>query len=347
MGVEGASRSTEPKLTYSATTIEEIFVELYGSIIGRSGSTAELKFRCPVCGKKSLSCNTVTGLCHCFKCGYGKGESPVKGKPSKQKTTPIDNELQSKLLTFSQAVSNIPPHYREYLKKRGVYNPEAYGIFIPTISLLMELRSNFTEEELEFSGLFYRFDGTLELTPALSPGRIAIPYYEGTKLIACKARRNPFFFNEGDLKYLQPRGSIAGSMVWSKLDPSADYLILTEGELKAITAIEHGFNCVGSSGMNISAAAINYLTRLSKGISKIFVAYDRDADNNNALKEALGVWKRFRERAAIVVFPHTGFKVDLDSFILNNGIEALEALLQESWEKRKETVRWIENGFNV
>lgn len=295
-----------------------------------------IKVKCPECSMNSLSCDTSTGLFFCFYCSFGKGERPVEGTPSEStQTTPIDYNLHLDVCRKIIEVSPLDSDHREYLKRRGIYNPEGYnlGTVQPQVHLL--LKPFFSNEDLVKSGAFHI--GSQGMSSSLHWRRLLIPFYFGTELVGIKTRSDPL--NPMDApRYGTLRGSRVGRTVYW-LPPLEGDIVITEGELGAIAGREYGLSCIGLPGVGSSVSALRTLKSVLQKVAykRVFIALDTDI-NPEAKSQSRRLAKKLaREisRAYVVELPPDSQdeKMDLDLYLVRHGVEAFLDLVEETYHK--------------
>lgn len=307
-----------------------------------SVSHYEWKFVCPICAHKALSVDPAGGMFFCFVCEYGRQRPRLWGGPIEQEREPVDEQLhRSVRIALFQLATLSKPH-REYLRSRGVYNPERYGIKSVPPQVEKTLLERFSADELVSSG-FFRFDiyhQKLRGWPALRFGRILIPTIFGRAIHACKTREDPYDpdARREDVKYSVPRGSKPGHFLW--FIDAGHSMLVTEGELKAAAACEHGFPTVSFSGITSLKHTIPQLESIvkSRRVKRLFVVFDSEEDpEKDERSTAMGekVVAYFPKIACNVKLPKRGTrKVDLDSFLVAEGEKELESVLEDAWEER-------------
>lgn len=316
-------------------SLEDIFVEKYGPVKQRW--TDNIAVKCPKCKHNSLSCNIIHGAYLCFHCDYGRGKPPIKGQPGESLGEPVDKELQVKVLKNLLDNLTLSKTHKEYLKKRGVYNPEKYGIVTMSHEGAMFLNKNYSPKELESSGLYRNYNGRLSPTISLEWGRIIIPAWRGQKFVGIESRSDPYSSRDDVAKYASPRGGGSGKFIWYK-KVEKDF-ILTEGKLKAIVALEEGFTAGCLAGLNATKKAMEHMNFLvdKLGIERVFIIMD-----NHTNKSDLETINRQVEKlhltipkSCIVSLPTKEGKIDLDSFLLQNKRDDLIDLMEEAWQKNQ------------
>jgi ribosomal protein L37AE/L43A len=324
-------------------TIENELVKKFGPIIKRQSST-QVYFICPDCSSSKLSANLEKGIVHCWKCGYKLGKRLV-GIPS-FKPTKINKTLQLKIIKFLSDNLELEDLHREYLKERGVFNPQEYKIGSIPFNILDILGREFSEKELVSSGLGYRYSGAFRLSLTLEPRRIFIPYWHLDEIVGCKTRENPYLYSELDIKYLIPKGCSIGQNLFQKKPTTNSDLLITEGELKCIAALENHYDCVAVPGINYSLKVTQQIRKLAgtKTIRRIFVVFDNDRNFMQKQEVISSICKTcsiIGQKAAPVILPKLSAteKQDLDSFFKAHNSKDFDEILEDSWFLRKQNLQ--------
>lgn len=319
-------------------SIEEQFIDLYGPVLDRWSD--HIKTVCPKCFSKALACNTRKGLVTCFACGYGRGIPPITGKPYLGTEAEVDIKLQMSILEDIIPTQTLSDRHTDYLRQRGILNPQRYGICTASMDLVLALRKKYSMDQLIAAGFYSEIKGHILPSFALDNGRILIPYWSDSTIIGLKSRANPFDFQSHTQRYVTLKGAKLSKAAWyfnTGLD-SKD-LFITEGELKAVVATEQQLLCIGMSGVACWKAAIKFARpRIYKGqIERIFIVFDVEANkqkNQLVQENALQIQKAFPRITRILTLPLEGQKVDLDSFLVKYGAKELEYLAEDSWGYR-------------
>lgn len=332
------------------------YVALFERYLGpgrRSGR--EIAFPCWRCdsgqpGKRHLYLNPMTGMYRCYKCmnhpdGAGKGNAlhfaQVMGDailtqpvPAKRYERPnlFDQQVATRVYTYlCNALTLGDEDAAEFLAKRGLRRGplEFFGIrscrHVPEL-----LRTHFTDDELIASGLFFRREGSLVAHSSINDTRILIPYpdWETGDIPYIRSRAG----RDGDKrKYLSPINNPSGDRIWGRVKEDSTEVVITEGEFKAMAAVQARVLCLALPGMNAAHNAVCRLLNHSP-IKKVTICFDTQIDsmeNVDHAAEALG--RRIRKHVLIPVFRARlpllesvdgGRKMDIDTFLLHKGREA-------------------------
>lgn len=320
-----------------STILSEAFIQEFGTPLGETFE--ELKFTCPECNHKGLYANKGTGLYHCFHCGL-KGKK--EGAPEVIQQRVVNQGLQREIIHMVVENCTLDKSHRKYLLGRGVFHPEFWKIVTVPFRIHQLLLSKFTQTQVEEAGLSYHTArGNFALSKFLEPRRILIPFWSGDTIVGAKSRANPFDPDvEPKHKYLNAPGGKVGQTLFFRGRNRGDF-ILTEGELKAIVAHELGFNVAATPGMAPSASAISTISRIvnAPAVQRFFIVYD----TSPALWEEWGMLKSLfklsalcPKKSCIVTFPlrKGQDKEDLDSYLIENGANEFDNLLEDAWVHR-------------
>jgi len=174
---------------------------------------------------------------------------------------------------------------------------------------------------------------------------MVIPYpdVEGGELFCRVKPDNPPVFNDKQPKYLSPKGSTVRAYIPAgtreRLNDPKTTLVITEGEKKAAKAIQEGFHCIGLGGIwgfSQNHQLIPDLAEIRWEGRDIYIAPDSDHRTNPSVKLAVFTLERWLARLGVSVLviripsSEDGNKVGLDDFLIANGPDALQQLMQEA-----------------
>jgi hypothetical protein len=317
----------------SELSIVEHAIELYGQPISYIGE--ELRFICPECGKKALYFNSTKGLAHCFVCDYGKGlKALVDLQQPAVAEVKIDYVLHNTVTQKVVELAKLDDVHREYLKDRGVFNPEKYGIGTIPFQIHKILTQYFSQEELIASGYCNNRNGFAP-GAALHYRRISIPYWQGSDIVTVKTRINPYSMDDDfSPRYANPKGSRIGDLIWYR--DLGDDIIVTEGELKAIVALEFGYAAVAVPGINPKPKALTSLKKIVKKAKRVFIIFDTDLEfkEKKPLLEKVVEINKLIPNSVIAFLPEESEKVDLDSYLIAHSLRDFDDFLEDSWMNR-------------
>lgn len=330
-------------------TYYDLFAKHLGPGVRATGS--EYRFRCYKCdsgGERHLYVNTNTGAFHCFRCESradgARGNAFTFAKEMGD-TAPIEVEVEERVSLFNQEVATtVYTHMfnegkltlsdqdrKDLLEKRSIRNPEKYGLVSSTGA--RKWLKGWSEDALIESGMGYHRNGLFQFHTCVEDGRLLIPYIEEDGSI-------PFFRSRGKnhAKYLGPIGNKTSGRVWGKIDPKQSYVIITEGELKAISAREERFHCLALPGMGISHIGVADKIKES-GIKQALICFDVQVEHMDAVEAAerklasqlirRGV-STYKVRLPLVKCISCGQKVDIDSFLTVVGSKDFLSLVKQA-----------------
>ena len=317
-------------------TYEEQFIKLYGQPTHRTTS-GEMKVWCPNCRKKSLSCNVVSGK---FKCWLGCGlQGHLAGYSTQAPEPQVDVQTQRKILDFIWSRSSLSEVHRDYLLKRGIWNPGRYGFKTVPFGLQATLEANFSRSELQDGGILTCVEGNCKLDWSLRKPRLMIPYISDGQILGLKMRANDVEFIDPAFKYMWPKGSPVKTLLWHP-DLLGPDTILTEGEIAACVGCEYGVPSCGIPGMNCNLGSIRKFNALCyrSQVKRKFIIIDTDLemeDRVSNIKNALKIQANV-PGSCIAFLPHDGLvkSVDLDYFLNTYGVDRLYEVLEDAWIQR-------------
>lgn len=241
--------------------------------------------------------------------------------------------------------SSLSPEDADLMEARGI-DPLQAGFVSMSEAVLERLRGEHDDEALVRAGLAY-FNEAQEFRrrTCIKEGRILIPYREekkGQVVHFVGYLRLPLRLPKySDAEYEAVKSNwpkCAGPAGFSPplygvVPPDSPYLIVTEGQIKAIAAQQSGFACVGLQGMGNGHPGVVRAV-LKAGCPRVILLFDTEAkDQENVEYEELRLAKAFL-KAGVPCYqarlPITAEeeKVDLDDFLLKQGAAALVPVLQ-------------------
>ncbi len=269
------------------------------------------KSLCLDCGGHNLYYTSDNGLCHCFNCSVSY---KVSGTVIKRDTKPKDIDAirayYAELSHFYQGC--IDKDIRNYLFKRGINDAaiDEYQIgFCPSSAL-----SLYKHPIAVDAGI-----ATTHGNPSLAD-RIVLPYLVDMQVSDMRGRATK---QDQDPKYKSLFGSSESRGAyylynWERAVQKArekKFMIITEGEIKALVADIYGFPCVALPGM--AAWRRGFVPESDWRVITIFDAtLDRSAQY--LVDRALARIHDHIPTMSVGVLPLLGeAKQDLDSFLLH------------------------------
>jgi hypothetical protein len=258
------------------------------------------------------------------------------------------------------------------LQDRGI-DPELAGFISSTPRLWEWIRGAFPSEDLVGAGLAYlRETGELRPTRCIHPGRVLIPYRRGREqalfhfvgyqkcppLQPGQSPVNYEAFRDTWVKIAGPTGF--SSRVYGEIPEGADYLIVTEGQIKALAAIQHGFPCVGLPGMG--ACHYDLLTMvLQAGVKRVLIVFDTQLSEEHerfdaqeeidyeATRLAQSLLKHqvptFRAQLPLNPQVDGGLKMDIDSYLRHYPVESFVQVLKRAYPYELESTLDLLKGY--
>ena len=308
-----------------------------------SVSALEMKFVCPECGYKSLTTSLETGVYFCFICEFGRHKPSVFGTKVQFKKRDIDFNLHLDVCQWLHDNLTLSPAHKNWLFKRGIYQPERFGLRTIPVRVEMKLRKDFSDRELIESG-FYKQGYTNDLTgwPCLKHNRLYIPIVNDGQILGCKTRCDPRQELFEEVVYAVPTGGKTNNIV-SYYPGIYKDIIISEGEIKIMSSAQLGYPSVGTSGINGLTAAFKFFTQHKEfQTRRKFIVFDTEADEAKVVSriQAYKLANFLGNTAAIVTLPRLKprTKTDLDLFILQREVD-FEDLLEYSWYNREKKMK--------
>lgn len=320
--------------------LKDVFDERYGHFVRTSGAEW-MMYKCPHCARNALACNIVHGYVRCHHCGH---KDRVNGRANFVQQRVYDLKLQARIVqsVLGSPAARIQPAYLSFLKDRMIFNPRAFQICTADWDLSTTLRARgFTDTEMADSGLFhYNQQGTLVPGACLKPGRLLIPYWSNGQCVTFKSRvslREELDTNS--VKYLTAPGLSISHYLWHMTVSGSD-LFITEGELKALTALCMGVHAASIPGLQAWRQLRTQIRALSSRYRRVFIVLDSDPGYETSrahLGAALGI-AQFTPNSCILFLPQTRAckKMALDTFLIENEEDAFWDLVEQTWQRRKQ-----------
>jgi KaiC/GvpD/RAD55 family RecA-like ATPase len=281
---------------------------------------------CPVCNKEKLYINTTTGVYHCFYCEAKNPYSfTAKGHFSRLK------EMWGDIIPISPVINSKNQREQDYSEKVDRYHN---GLLVNKEALryLMKERG-LTEESINRFKLGYAHKYDQDW--------IVLPSYENGIPKLLKYRKLPPNRNDKIEKYIREEG--AKSILFNGdilEEEGCDEVIIAEGEIDAITLLQHGYKyVVGATG----GAGTLLPTWFDKLIlkSKIHLMLDSDEAGQTAARNTwaarLGV-----NRCWNVILPKGE---DINSYLKDNSKEELDEIINKAIQFKVEGISNISDVF--
>jgi len=296
-------------------------------------------FRCDTGYSRHLAVSPSNGLYYCFKCGsnpdgLGKGSitklarhlgSSVNVSLSYSEEDPVSYYIQDVVIEFILSNAVLSDYHKGYLAARGI-DYKRFNL-LSTDGLFEKLANRFAETQLVSAGL---------AKPGMRPSkcmedcRIIIPYPDQMYLRTRSTRWNE------KIVYAGPNGVSAKDHYWGRVHPK--YVMITEGEFKAMAAVSAGVNTIALPGMNTSHLKVS--TTLKESNTRIvYLCFDTQEDMtgvDHAVDSLVKAIRRqflpviYRVRLPLIPSIDHGQKMDIDSFIGKFGGEAFKKYIISS-----------------
>jgi hypothetical protein len=203
---------------------------------------------------------------------------------------------------------------------------------------------------------------------------ILIPYFEfsGRQLTDyCRVRylQEPSGFDRliATQKYVQPIGTpprayLPSCVPWKDVIKGNEPIILTEGEFKAACAAKHGYNAIGLGGVyawkskRLGVAFLPELAKIDWKERPVYLIFDSDIHWKPPVRQALialadELVLQGAKPFQVLLPSISNGKAGLDDFIVSEGVEALEPLIEDATEyalsrelwKFSEEVAWVKD----
>jgi len=331
--------------TSTSCEILEKLEEKLGCGVVVSQSRGEWKFPCPVCGiPKRVLVSIPKGVFMCVTpgCKYSGRLSSLLRIKRIVAPPPVSIDTAKVCAIHRSAIEagTLRPTHRDWLLSRGL-NPWIVP-FVSSDGILSRLQELFSVQDLLEAGLMVSNGVKHFASRVISPGMLLIPYYDPSTLEVCYLRArdmNP----EAKVRYLSPAKVPAShlSWGWQLLSTSLYSIIVTEGEFKALSAIQLGFQCIAIPGISTGHRQVAKLCA-ERGVKTVYILFDTDTTYSGetpkqafvdcAASRLAGILLREGIKVFGAHLPPIAEKVDLDSFLMasDNPEEDLRQVLAEA-----------------
>lgn len=232
----------------------------------------------------------------------------------------------------------LEPRHREHLRKSGL-----------------------TDETIQASGIKSADGQQLEaLGFAAKDGpAMVIPYPHRTVVGHHRIRPDEARAFQAEAKYRTRPGDGNRLYIplptWGAIENTDEVILITEGEKKALAAMQAGYLAVGVPGvygwLSKAHGVIKDLDLVKWGDRRVVICYDSDVWTNGNVKEALRrLVRELENRGAdvrVVLLPHgeAGEKVGVDDYLLEQGPERFAKLVEEALPLADAAIRFIRPGM--
>jgi hypothetical protein len=249
---------------------------------------------------------------------------------------------------WTELFARCPLHPQDHasLTARGV-DPAAAGFGSVTEEALAWITAEFGEQATLEAGLLYERDaGDWRPRTCVQPGRVLIPYFNRKQEVEYFVgyRRLPTRLptqTDHDYELRKSRWvKVAGPagytpLLYGPVVSGADPLCVTEGQIKALAAVQRGIPMVGLQGMGNGHTLLASQVKAA-GTRRVVIVFDSSRENQELVIEEEERLARLLEKAGAQVgavrLPlepgiDGGDKCDVDSYLLAHGRAGFEALL--------------------
>lgn len=243
---------------------------------------------------------------------------------------------------------SLLPEHEALIRSRGI-DPVSPGMVSASMEALAYLRGLYGDEHVIRAGLAYlNHREEFHPTRCVRPGRILIPYWSG-KIIQYFVGYQPCppraehqsemeyaYIKANWAKYCGPLGY--SPTIYGTVPDEAEYLIVTEGQLKALAAIQRGFPCVGLQGIGNNHRAL--VTKCKKkGVKRAIILFDTQDEHQETVDYEAGLLAGEFLAQGIPAYRaelpmENGQKADIDSYLLNHVDAEFAEILKEAALRR-------------
>lgn len=281
------------------------------------------KTTCPRCGGNDFYVTPSNGVGYCFHCTYFERDGDKKSsEESLEYSIPAIRALYKKLAEYYH--SCLTTDIKDYLIARGFSESSIKELKIGYIP--DESRKDIEARLGKDSGLYINGKAVLG-------NRISFPYLVDNQVIDIRGRA---LDKTDPVRYKSPVGSAqlrGADYPYNHKDSHTDHII-TEGEIKAAIASQHGIPCVAVPGI------VSWRPKLH-GTAKQTIVFDstKNRQTREITYRAIDKLSRKLYNPHVAALPLRGNdKMDIDTFILAYGAEEFKtivnnALPYEDWAK--------------
>jgi hypothetical protein len=195
----------------------------------------------------------------------------------------------------------------------------------PELDVVTELRRNFTDDMISHTPGFIRVNGSIQfylnnhiLFPYWEPYHRFIMGFNGRRKTNNMEHGPRYKWMIGEKKHLYfPRG----------VDPDS-FVMITEGEKKAIVATAKGFPTIAAAG--VECFDTKEMQDMDLSSRDIYICYDRDKLNSNVTRAEQRLAKRLYDKGAHPKIIDLGIPYKLDSYLAHVGRDCLRELIQDA-----------------
>ena len=340
------------------------YEESYNRVLNQKGrrSGGQIYYFCPFDGcvgydKRKFNINAELGGFYCFHCEESgsyiefaeRMNDDISLWPSGRlpytapKVSPLSEKQRKKVWTSLFKNGYLIDEHKEELENRGLTPRISFISSIP--GLFERMVEEHGQNTIIRAGIGYLNKDVLLPRTCVQVGRLLIPYVENDEVYffvgyqRCPPRRAGQSTEEYQdqkqnwVKVASPAGY--SPAIYGDINKEGEYLIVTEGQLKAEAAIQRGFPCVGLQGMSNSHSVIVKKCKNSN-IKRAIILFDTQTDDQGNIDwfaEKLG---RELLQVGIPSFKATlpleegKRKTDIDTFLYNHSTEEFIEVLKNA-----------------
>lgn len=321
-------------------TVVNINIQLVQDLKIRSRNAKEVLGICPVCGCRDANFNISKLVWRCWHCPSSGIIISEDGNEYivEEEELPVYDILEIRKLYTSLASKYNDSLFADaftYLKDRGFTEDTISKYKLGFCST--DFYDEYTNDVAEDSGIVYKS------YPVLS-NRVVIPYIVGDEVTDLRGRvlDSVFKYKDGTPTYISLVGNHvsrgATYLFNHDIIEKEDTIIITEGEFKALLAIQHGFPVVATPGI---FGWNKEWSPLFKG-KEVILAADRDNISGTRSPAYLMARSLYREiphlKVATLYKAANEKKVDIDSMILTRGVKSFQNAIDGALPAK----RWLE-----
>jgi DNA primase len=303
-----------------------ISLNVVNDLIIRQRRDGEYLGRCPVCDCKDANFNTDKMVYNCWHCssrGRILSDGKYEIKPVEEKIFDIPEIRKIYAGLAEKCRTNIPVEVTNYLTNvRGL-----------TVDTINKFKLGFCSTDFydEYANKFAGDAGIIYHDYPILSNRVVIPYTYGDEITDLRGRtvNNVFKYRDNTSPYTSLMGSResrgATYLFNHDIIAKSDSVIITEGEFKAIVAIQFGFPVVATPGI---AGWSKKWSPLFKD-KEVILAADTDRLTTGTSSPAYIMARTLVSdipQLKVITFAKNPKqkKVDIDSLIISKGVKSFE-----------------------
>jgi len=274
------------------------------------------KTDCSSCGGDNFYITDHNGFGYCFNCGYYSSSTQnISYIPKRSEVIPEIRDFYARMTSYYQ--SCLTKSARDWLYTRG-YTDTNIG----------HLRIGYCPEE---SSILYRSSIARESGLAVDgraffANRITFPYITDSTTISDIRARS---LVQDVIKYKSPLGSAftrGADYPYNYFLRKHSSIIITEGEIKAGIAYQHGYSALALPGMNSWRSGFQQQPK-----QEVIVVLDtQPEDRYNIVRATINIASKLNQ-CKIATLPILGRKkMDIDTCILEHGKELFDQAIQSA-----------------